>query len=880
MLKWTSLNDLRTMFLDFFLSKGHTVMPSAPLIPQNDPSLLLIGAGMAPFKNYFLGIEEPPNRRMASCQKCIRTPDIERVGKTARHGTYFEMLGNFSFGDYFKREAIGWAWEFCTQILSLPTDKLWVTVYEEDDEAFDIWHKEIGLDPGRIVRLGKADNFWEIGSGPCGPCSELYFDRGEAYGCGSDDCKPGCDCDRFMEFWNLVFTQYDSDGAGTYTPLEHPNIDTGMGLERLACLMQGVDNLFEVDTVQNILKHIGTLAGIGYGESPRQDESLRVITDHIRSTTFMINDGVVPSNEGRGYVLRRLLRRAARHGRLIGITEPFLYKVCDSVIAENSEAYPELIENRSYIIKVIQIEEERFSRTIDQGMEMLRGLMDALIAKQDSLLPGDQAFKLYDTFGFPIDLTREILAEHGLKVDEQTFAQLMREQRERARAAHFSAGDLGWEEDSFTGLTAKTRFDGYNPRPMEATIIAMMADGAAADTLIEEQQAAILLDVTPFYAEGGGQVGDIGRLVLGDHVFDVSDCKKSAGGHLMHIGVMKSGSFKVGDRITAVVDIPHRRAVMRNHSAAHLLHHALRAVLGDHVHQSGSYVDDQVCRFDFSHFSGLTEEELRQVEFKVNDMILAALPVVAEEMSLEESKAAGAIALFGEKYSEQVRVVRMGDESVELCGGTHVDNTAQIGLFKIRKESSVAAGIRRIEAVTGRGVLGYIQQLEERQNQIAERLKVGAGADLLNRLAAVLGELKEKETAIAALQGKMASLQLERLTETAESLGEVGLIAAVFKDAGADTLRALGDQVRTLKKPMVAVIGGTAGGKISLMAVCTPAAVALGLKAGDVIKAVAKPYGGSGGGRPESAMGSIPNPGDLQALMDAAGDIVSGLMRK
>lgn len=874
-MKWTSLNDLRRMYLAFFESKGHTVMPSAPLIPQNDPSLLLINAGMTPFKNYFLGLEEPPNHRLASCQKCIRTPDIERVGKTARHGTYFEMLGNFSIGDYFKREATAWAWEFCTKVLELPADKIWVTVFENDDEAYNIWSKGVGISEDRIVRLGRDDNFWEIGSGPCGPCSELYFDRGESFGCGSPDCKPGCDCDRFMEFWNLVFTQFDSDGQGNYTPLEKPNIDTGMGLERMACIMQNVENLFEVDTVQNIMKHVSSIAGINYKDNAKNDISLRVITDHIRSTTFMINDGVVPSNEGRGYVLRRLLRRAARHGRLIGITEPFLFKVCDSVIAENEEAYPELSDNRSYIIKVIKIEEERFAKTIEQGMEMLSGIIEKLEEKSDKVMPGDMAFKLYDTFGFPIDLTMEILSERGITVDEEAFSDLMREQRMRARAAHMSAGDFGWEEDTLSDITERTAFVGYNLRKVTARIVAILVDNERTDSITAEQHGAIVLDTTPFYAESGGQVGDIGTIVADGHVFDVTDCKKSASGQSLHIGVVKAGKFSAGDTVDVLVNVHHRRAVMRGHSAAHLLHHALRAVLGEHVHQAGSYINENECRFDFTHFSSVSASELVRVEYIVNELILAALPVMVSEMSMDAAKELGATALFGEKYGDSVRVVDMGGLVIELCGGTHVQNTSQIGLFKIRKESSVAAGIRRIEAVTGRGVMRYINFLEDRIEHVAEKLKTGSGADILARASSIMGEMRDMEADISMLRDKIATMQLQGLIDSAEIVNGVYVIADSFKDLNVDMLKVMGDRLRSMNKPVAAVISGENDGKATLLAVCSGAR---GIKAGDVIKAVTKPFGGSGGGRAESAMGSIPDASKLQELNISAKDILREML--
>ena len=725
-MKWTGLNELREQFLSFFESKAHTRMASASLVPKNDKSLLLINSGMAPLKKYFLGLEPPPNHRVTTCQKCIRTPDIDSVGHDDRHGTYFEMLGNFSFGDYFKEEATAWAWEFLTQVLEIPADRLWISIYEEDDEAFDIWTKKVGVPAERIVRLGKKDNFWEHGSGPCGPCSEIHFDRGEGVGCGRPECAVGCDCDRYMEIWNLVFSQFDSDGNGHYTRMPKPNIDTGMGLERLACVMQNVGNLFEVDTVQNIMQHICRIAKVEYKQDEKKDISLRVITDHIRSTTFMIGDGVLPSNEGRGYVLRRLLRRAARHGRLLGIEGTFLHEVAKTVIQENEGAYPELRENEEYIVKVIKAEEERFQKTIDQGMEQLQQMMASFDGKGGTL-SGEDAFRLYDTFGFPIDLTREILAEQNIGIDEEEFTRLMNEQRVRAREARKDVS--GWSTDSIDLTALKgTEFTGYQTLSQQASVVAIVRDGSIADSVEEGQQATLILNKTSFYGESGGQVGDTGVIVNGENRFTVEDTKKDHEGHFMHIGTVTKGSFNTADTVTAEVDVQRRRRIMSNHSVCHLLQLALREVLGTHVHQAGSYYDEHRCRFDFSHFSAMTAEEIERTQNLVNRMILEGHPVEVEELPIEQAKGKGAMALFGEKYGDIVRVCTMGD-SVEFCGGTHVPNTAQIGVFKIISESSVAAGVRRIEAATGMGVLELLDNAESVIGSVAGELKAAGQAE-------------------------------------------------------------------------------------------------------------------------------------------------------
>ncbi len=853
-MEWTGLNELREKFLSFYESKGHIRLPSAPLVPKDDASLLLINSGMAPLKKYFMGLETPPRKRATSCQKCIRTPDIERVGKTSRHGTFFEMLGNFSFGDYFKHEATAWAWEFITKVLELPVDRIWVSVYQDDDEAVKIWTEEVGVDPSHIVRLGKEDNFWEIGSGPCGPCSEIYFDRGPEHGCGKPGCAVGCDCDRYVEFWNLVFTQFDSDGHGNYTPLEHPNIDTGMGLERLACIMQGVDNLFEVDTVQNIMKHICKIAGVEYGKDEKTDVSLRVITDHIRSTVFMIGDGVVPQNEGRGYVLKRLLRRAARHGRLLGIREPFLYKVCETVIHENETAYPDLKSNASYIQKVIRLEEERFAKTIDQGMEMLNGLLDKMSANELKVFSGEEAFKLYDTFGFPIDLVKEIAEERSIQVDEEEFSRFMQKQREAARANRAAQGDFAWEEN-ILGDVPKANFVGYATTHADAKVLAIIKDGELADSVSEGEQAAVILSDTPFYAESGGQVGDQGVLNAGGAVFTVLDCKKSATGHYLHIGQMASGVLMKDDAVAAQVDEKRRAAIMRNHSACHLLQAALRTVLGEHVHQAGSYVDDTRCRFDFSHFSAMTPEEIKKVEYLVNERIMEALDVTVQEMELEKAKKLGAMALFGEKYGNVVRVVDMSGCSVEFCGGTHVHNTANIGLFKILGESSVAAGVRRIEATTGMGVLTHMEETEELLNKAAANLKAGNISELVAKTAAVTAELKAKEKEIEALNQKIADLRVDGLFENPKEVGPVKLVVASFSNTKPETLRLMADRVRDNAPQMVALIVSVNEGKATLVATAGKEAVKNGIHAGKLIKEVTAMVGGSGGGRPDSAMG-------------------------
>ena len=875
-MKWTGLNDLREQFLSFFESKGHTRLPSASLVPKNDKSLLLINSGMAPLKKYFLGLETPPNHRVTTCQKCIRTPDIDSVGHDDRHGTYFEMLGNFSFGDYFKVEATAWAWEFLTKVLEIPADKLWISVYEEDDEAAQIWIEKVGIPPERVVRFGKEDNFWEHGSGPCGPCSEIYFDRGPECGCGRPECKVGCDCDRYMEIWNLVFSQFDSDGNGHYTRMPKPNIDTGMGLERLACVMQNVGNLFEVDTVQNIMKHICRIAGVEYKKDEKTDISLRVITDNIRSTTFMIGDGILPSNEGRGYVLRRLLRRAARHGRLLGIQGAFLYEVARTVINENECAYPELRENEDYIVKVIKAEEERFQKTIDQGMEQLQEMI-ATFGGKGGQLSGEDAFRLYDTFGFPIDLTREILSEQNITIDEEEFIRLMNEQRVRAREARKDVS--GWSTDSIdlTAL-APTEFTGYQTLEQEASVLAIVRDGSFADSVEEGQQATLILNKTSFYGESGGQVGDTGVIVCGENTFVVQDTKKDHEGHFMHIGYVQKGSINSGDSVQANVDALRRRRIMSNHSVCHLLQLALREVLGTHVHQAGSYYDEHRCRFDFSHFSAMTKEEIQQVQDKVNRMILEGHPVQIEELPIAEAKNKGAMALFGEKYGDIVRVCTMGD-SVEFCGGTHVANTAQIGVVKIISESSVAAGVRRIEAATGMGVLEMLDNAEGVINAVASEFKAAGQAEVVAKAQAVAKELKAQSREIESLQAQIANSKTKELFERAVSVKGLRYIHAVLKDTAADSLRTLGDQVKADAPDVVAVFAASNEGKSSVLAVCGADAVKAGAHAGKLIKEITAQLGGKGGGRPDSAMGGVADLSKAEEVLSGVPALLEGMVK-
>lgn len=874
------LNELREEFLSFYESKGHLRHQSFPLLPQGDNSLLLINSGMAPLKPYFSGEVTPPRKRMTTCQKCIRTPDIERVGKTSRHATFFEMLGNFSFGDYFKREAIAWAWEFITKVLGIPEDKLYVTVYLDDDETYDIWTKKVGVDPSHVSRLGKEDNFWEIGAGPCGPCSEIYFDRGPQYSCGSPDCKVGCDCDRYVEFWNLVFTQFNNDGKGNYTELKQKNIDTGMGLERLACIMQGVESLFDVDTVMNITKHVSEITGAVYGQSDKTDVSLRVITDHIRSTTMMICDGILPSNEGRGYVLRRLLRRAARHGCLLGVNRPFLYEVCQTVIRESAEAYPELKEKQDYITRVIQMEEERFSQTIDAGLKILRDLTDDLQAKGKTILPGGDAFKLYDTYGFPIDLTIEILEEKGLAVNREEFDALMGQQRARARAATAALGDFGWEGlDLGLDKKNKTDFTGYQHFQETAKVLAIVVNGEIRAKAFPGEEAVLVLDKTPFYAEGGGQASDQGTIAAGDALVRVAGVHKSRDEKWMHSGKVEGGQINVDDTVEAKIDPERRKALMRAHSATHLLQKALRNVLGVHVEQAGSLVEPDRLRFDFTHFSAITPEELAEVEREVNHVILEGLPIRVDEMNLEEAKKLGAMALFGEKYGETVRVVRMGDYSMELCAGTHLDNTAKIGAFRVMSEGSVAAGVRRIEAVMGKEFLREAIETVNCLSRLSGMLKTVPN-QLGERLEQTMAELRRLRHELEQVKAKERAGEAERYLDRAERVGGLKLLLAQIDDADADGLRSIGDVLRDKEETIVAVLATVRDGKVTFLSVCGREAVKKGMRAGDIIKKVSKAAGGSGGGKPDSAMGGGRLPEKVEEALQTAKQVVAETLKQ
>lgn len=849
------LNEIREKFLSYFESKGHLRLPSFPLIPQNDKSLLLINSGMAPMKPFFADKSLAPCTRVTTCQKCIRTPDIERVGKTARHGTYFEMLGNFSFGDYFKKEAIEFTWEFLTKVLKLPEDKLWPSVYEKDDDAYDLWKNNIRVPAERIVRLGKEDNFWEHGAGPCGPCSEMYYDRGAARGCGSPVCKPGCDCDRFVEIWNNVFSEFNNDGKGNYTKLAQQNIDTGMGLERLACVIQDVENLFEVDTIQRIMKHISEIAGVEYSAGEKTDISLRVITDHIRSTVFMVGDGVLPSNEGRGYVLRRLLRRAARHGRLLGIKEDFLYEVVETVVAENKSAYPELAQKKDYIIRVIRMEEERFRITIDSGLSKLEALTDDLKANSSKILSGGETFRLYDTYGFPIDLTEEILAEQGIAVDREGFDQCMKEQRIRARKATADKGDVAWAgNDAAIFGNEKTKFIGYTEYESKSEVLMMAVEGEAQSYAEAGKEAIILLDKTPFYGESGGQVGDVGMLVGNDGlVVEIVDTKKTREGLFLHAGRIISGKISIGDIVEAKIDILRRKAIMRAHSATHLLQRAIRDTVGTHAEQAGSFVEPDRLRFDFTHFEGLSTEELLRIEQQVNESILLAKTIVTKEMPIEEARKLGAMALFGEKYGDIVRVINMGEGySVEFCGGTHLTNTAEAGLIKIISESSVAAGVRRIEAVTGREVINYLYEKNELIEHASAALKT-VPSELAVRSAAVASELKEQNQKIEALELKLAKVKTDELIASAKETGGIKLIAVVVEGTGPELLRMMSDLIKDKCDDTAAVLASVGDGKIYFAASAGKTAVKRGIHSGNILKNISKLTGGGGGGRPDSA---------------------------
>ena len=866
-MEWTSLNDLREKFLKFFESKGHLSRGSYPLVPESDKSLLLIVAGMAPLKKYFTGEAEPPRRRMATCQKCIRTNDIEHVGYTARHGTFFEMLGNFSFGDYFKEEALTWAWEFLTEVLEIPADLLWPSVYEHDDEAYAIWRDKIGVREDHIVRLGKADNFWEHGSGPCGPCSEIYFDRGEKYGCGSPNCRPGCDCDRYMEIWNNVFSQFNNDGAGNYTELANKNIDTGMGLERLACVMQGVDNMFEVDTIQNIIKSVSDRAGVAYKTNEKADVSLRIIADHARASAFLIADGVMPSNEGRGYVLRRLMRRACRHGRILGIKGVFLSDVMAVVAKENATAYPELTEKLDYVQKIVRIEEERFNATVEAGMNLLDGLMAQAKAEGKAVLGGADVFKLSDTYGFPLDLTREIAEENGLGIDEKGFEENLLAQKQRARAARGNIS--GWDDSmkSLVDTSVKTVFTGYTETETTAKIVAIIDGDTDELAEITGENAVIITDATPFYGEGGGQVGDIGTIESENGKATVTDTKKNDGVY-MHICKMESGSLSVGDTVTLKINTARRAAIARNHSSVHLLDAALREILGTHIRQAGSYVDENEARFDFTHFSSVTPEELAKVELLVNEKILEGIAVSTFETDIESAKASGAIALFGEKYGKTVRVVKMGDFSAELCGGTHIDNTAKIGMFKITSEASVAAGTRRITAVTGLGAYAYMNRNEALITSAMKALKAGTPNDIVSKINSLSDELKATKKELESASAKLASAKAEAMLSSAVTVGGVR-VASMKTELPVAAVRTLCDDIKSRYADMIAVVSSLVDGKLTLVCVCGKDALANGIKAPAVLKALSAIVGGGGGGRPDSATAGAKKPEKLDEALAA-----------
>ena len=884
-MQWTGLNELREKYLHYFEGKGHLRLGSFPLVPKDDPSLLLINSGMAPMKKWFLGQEEPPRHRVTTCQKCIRTPDIERVGITARHGCFFEMLGNFSFQDYFKKEVIPWAWEFLTKELEIPADRLYISVYQDDDEAYDIWTKSVGIPEDHMVRLGKEDNFWEHGSGPCGPCSEIYFDRGLKYGCGKPTCGVGCDCDRFMEIWNLVFSQYDSDGKGTYALLPKPNIDTGMGLERLAVVMQDVDNLFEVDTVAAVLHHVERISGKQYGANEKDDISIRVITDHIRATVFMASDGILPSNEGRGYVMRRLLRRAARHGRMLGIDHPFLTDLVDTVIISSEVGYPELREHESYIKKVIGTEEERFYKTIDSGMNILNGMIQHLHETHKKILSGLDVFKLNDTFGFPIDLTKEIAAEAGLGIDEAAFHVEMTRQRERARAERLAKDISGWSEDLFGELNAEpTAFDGYDVLKETAKVLAL-SDGEELNDAVstdyeERENVLVVLDRTPFYAEMGGQVADHGYLTSGTANLKVNQVKKTPKGFYVHTCTLLDGTIRVGDTVTAAVDEQRRASIRRNHTATHLMQKALREVLGEHVHQAGSYQDDKITRFDFTHFNAVTPEELVEVEKRVNEKIFAALPVTIQNLPIEEAKKMGAMALFGEKYGKVVRVVDAGGWSVEFCGGTHVKNTAQIGCFKILSEASVAAGIRRIEATTGYGVLNLLDDRTAELANTAVALKANNMKDVAARAQAVTAELKEANKQLEIAKAKLASSQIDGLFQNAVEVDGVRIVTVYLNGTTPDTLRSMMDKLRDKEPNAVGALIGTDGSKTTLAVGVGKNALARGLKAGALVKQIAAIAGGNGGGKPDFAMAGIRDTSKIDDALNAVEGIVKENLEK
>ena len=876
------LNEIRSKFLKFFESKDHYLKESASLVPQNDKSLLLINSGMAPLKNYFAGVEVPPSVRMTTCQKCIRTGDIENVGKTARHGTFFEMLGNFSFGDYFKEQSISWGWEFVTQHLNIPEEKVWVTVYEEDDEAFGIWENQIKIPKERIVRLGKDDNFWEIGIGPCGPCSELYFDRGEEYRCDNPDCKPGCDCDRYLEFWNHVFTQFNRDEEGNYGQLEHKNIDTGMGLERMACIMQGVDTIFDVDTIKHILNTVEKMANVEYGKGGKTDVSIRIITDHIRAVSFLVADGVLPSNEGRGYVLRRLLRRAARHGKLLGIKENFLYKLVDEVIKVSGEAYPELVEKESYIKKVIRIEEEKFNETIEQGMEILASYIADLKKNGETTLSGENAFKLYDTYGFPIDLTQEILEEEHLSIDEEAFNEEMNKQRERARSARGNMDGESWKEDPLSKLDSSvaSTFEGYFELENSGIIKAIVKDNELVDSAVAGDKVIVVLDKTTFYPEGGGQAGDAGLLVNKneDIVVEVIDTKKGANNTIKHIGIVKSGMINTGEKLSTIVDKEIRMASARNHSATHLLHKALKEVLGEHVNQAGSLVTSERLRFDVTHFEAITKEELKVIEEKVNDVILESLNITCENMSINDAKNKGAMALFGEKYGDEVRVVSMGDYSIELCGGTHLTNTSQIGMFKILSEGGVAAGVRRIEAITGRAVYNYLKEKEEIISNVCLNLKTKEDS-LSQKVTSLIEENKSLSKELHDMKTKMSLQAVDSVLDSKLDVNGVNLVTTKFEGMDMNTLKEVADNLRDKLVSGVVVLANTTDDKLNLVATATKDAVDKGVHCGNIVKSIAQIAGGKGGGRPNMAQAGAPDVSKVDEALNHASEVLKSQVK-
>ncbi len=872
------LNEIRKKFLEFFESKDHYVRPSFPLVPQKDKSLLLINAGMAPLKPYFMGAEVPPSKRMATCQKCIRTGDIENVGKTARHATFFEMLGNFSFGDYFKKESIAWGWEFCTEHLNMPVEKIWVSIYQDDDEAFDIWHDEIGFPKERIVRLGKEDNFWEIGTGPCGPCSEIYFDRGPAYGCDSDDCKPGCECDRYVEFWNHVFTQFERDAEGNYHKLPKPNIDTGMGLERVACIMQNVDTIFEVDTIKHILDGVLDISKKKYGKNDKDDVSIRIVTDHIKAVTFMVSDGILPSNEGRGYVLRRLLRRAARHGKILGIEKSFLTDLVDKVIEAYGESYTELLEREDYIKKIVSVEEDKFQKTIDQGIERLKEYVRQLLLSEDKVLLGEEAFKLYDTYGFPLDLTKEILEEENLKVDIEGFNIEMEKQRERARAARKDMEELGWEKGHqiIIGEKAKSDFVGYNDFSIYTEVLAIIKNGELVFEVNEGDMVKIVLEATPLYPEGGGQVGDVGVIYKENAKIEVLDSNKVQMGpdeHIVHTGKVIKGSFKKDEDVKVVVDIEKRMNTTRNHTATHLLHKALKEIIGNHVEQAGSLVTPEKLRFDFTHFEAVSKEELAKIENLVNEQIFEALDVDINNMTIDEAKKAGATALFGEKYGETVRVVKVGDYSMELCGGTHVLNSSEIGMFKILSESGVAAGVRRIEAITGKEVYKYISETDDRLKGISKALKSNIN-DIEIKIDTINDEVKKLQKENEMLKNKLASGSMDEILQSSKEINGINVIAYKISNLDMDSLRNLGDKLKDKLESCLVVLASDKDGKVNLVSMASEDAIKKGVHAGKVIKEVAKITGGGGGGRPNMAQAGGKDPSQIDKALSRVYELV------